>query len=256
MINDTAGISPFQQVAAALRDQITVSVLSPGDRLPSTRELAREYDVALPTAQRAVEELRREGLIETRRGKGSFVRRRPELIRFGLGRYRRGDGTSPLTTESLVSGWNAHIEGSVRTTAADLELATRLHVRVGERLSLAEYRWIGEDDQPVQISTQWEPLSLTGGTSAEVPPTNGTPDVISRFDSIGIRIDRVDEQTRTRMPTATEAERLRITSLVPVFVINRTHWAGATATETARIIIRGDKIVIMSTHIVPNTESR
>jgi GntR family transcriptional regulator len=137
-----------------------------------------------------------------------------------------------------------------------MELAGRLHVRVGTRLSVAEYRWIGEDDQPIQISTQWEPLAVTAGTPAEVPPANGTPDVITRFDAIGVNIDHVDEQIRTRMPMGAEAERLRITGLIPVLVINRTHWAGTTAVETARIIIRGDKIVILSTHTVSNYEGR
>jgi GntR family transcriptional regulator len=57
--------------------QIVLSILSremlPGDRLPSTRELARRFAIHSNTASAAYRELEREGWVEFRHGSGVFV---------------------------------------------------------------------------------------------------------------------------------------------------------------------------------------
>ena len=45
----------------------------PGGRLPAERDLAADYQVAVGTARRAVEELRQRGLVVTLPAKGTFV---------------------------------------------------------------------------------------------------------------------------------------------------------------------------------------
>ncbi|TDE56712.1 GntR family transcriptional regulator [Nonomuraea mesophila] len=65
---------PAQRVVAELRRRITDGVLRPGDRVPSTRQIVRDFGVAMATASRALALLREEGLIVTRPGSGSVVR--------------------------------------------------------------------------------------------------------------------------------------------------------------------------------------
>ena len=65
---------PYVQVADQLRDAITTGRYSPGERLPSHRELAEEYGVALMTMQRALAALADEGHVATYRSRGTFVR--------------------------------------------------------------------------------------------------------------------------------------------------------------------------------------
>ncbi|WP_152365415.1 GntR family transcriptional regulator [Microlunatus speluncae] len=65
---------PSQRIAAALRDKITNGDLQPGDRVPSTRQLVREWGVAMATASRALATLRDEGVVITRPGSGTVVR--------------------------------------------------------------------------------------------------------------------------------------------------------------------------------------
>jgi GntR family transcriptional regulator len=60
------------QVAGFYRDQILDGRLSPGDRLPSMRDIAATSGVAFQTAQRAVDHLRTEGLVRTDPS-GTFV---------------------------------------------------------------------------------------------------------------------------------------------------------------------------------------
>lgn len=49
----------------------------PGDKFPSERDVARRFGVSRPTASRALARLMDEGLIESRRGSGRFVKRPP-----------------------------------------------------------------------------------------------------------------------------------------------------------------------------------
>lgn len=86
-----AGVSesddlPSHRIAAALRQKIVDGQLRPGDRIPSTRRLVREWGVAMATASRALAILRNEGLVTTRTGSGTVVRgghgtARPALTR-------------------------------------------------------------------------------------------------------------------------------------------------------------------------------
>ncbi|WP_083898284.1 GntR family transcriptional regulator, partial [Nocardia vinacea] len=70
--------TPRRQVADLLRAAILTGKLAPGSRIPSGPELAERYNVAKVTAQQAVNELRNEGLVVSRRGSGTYVRERPE----------------------------------------------------------------------------------------------------------------------------------------------------------------------------------
>lgn len=63
----------YLQVMDHIKRAIVSGGLRPGERVESVRALAARYGINLNTMQRACAELEREGLIETRRGVGSFV---------------------------------------------------------------------------------------------------------------------------------------------------------------------------------------
>jgi GntR family transcriptional regulator len=63
----------YVQITDQIAELIRAGRLSPGDRLPSVRELARDLLVSVITTQAAYAELGRRGLIESRRGAGTFV---------------------------------------------------------------------------------------------------------------------------------------------------------------------------------------
>lgn len=65
--------SLHEQVAGGLRRAIAEGRCKPGDRLPAARDLAAQLDVNPNTVLRALRELRDEGLLEFRRGRGVRV---------------------------------------------------------------------------------------------------------------------------------------------------------------------------------------
>ncbi|WP_460801184.1 GntR family transcriptional regulator [Microbacterium sp. GXF6406] len=63
----------FDQVAASVRADILASRLVPGDRLPAAREVADGLDINVHTVLRAYQQLRDEGLVDLRRGRGAVI---------------------------------------------------------------------------------------------------------------------------------------------------------------------------------------
>ncbi len=71
---DFAGAEPlFRQLADQIRAAAARGELRPGERLPSARELADSLNISLHTVLHAYQELRDEGLIELRRGRGAVL---------------------------------------------------------------------------------------------------------------------------------------------------------------------------------------
>lgn len=63
----------YEQIKANFHSLIATGALSPGDKMPSVRELAVELAINPNTIQRAYRELEAEGVISSVPGKGSFV---------------------------------------------------------------------------------------------------------------------------------------------------------------------------------------
>jgi len=72
-IDPRSHIPIYLQIADGIREAVAASVYLPDEPLPSLRALALDVHVNPNTVQRAYEDLARDGLIYSRRGKGMFV---------------------------------------------------------------------------------------------------------------------------------------------------------------------------------------
>ncbi|HWG20161.1 MAG TPA: GntR family transcriptional regulator [Terracidiphilus sp.] len=81
-LNRSGEISLREQLTTQVRLGILCRELKPGERLPSTRELARRFGIHANTASAAYRELEQDGWLEFRHGSGVYVRAtRPALPR-------------------------------------------------------------------------------------------------------------------------------------------------------------------------------
>ncbi|MGX4294755.1 GntR family transcriptional regulator [Bacillus sp. JK62] len=69
----------YLQIADRIYYRLIRSELSPGGKLPSVREMAVQMKVNPNTIQRTYSEMERLGIVETRRGQGTFIAERSDL---------------------------------------------------------------------------------------------------------------------------------------------------------------------------------
>lgn len=72
-IDTQSGVPIYQQVEEQVRRMIAAGTLPAGERLPTVRELASMLVINPNTVARAYQDLEREGVVETRRGLGTFA---------------------------------------------------------------------------------------------------------------------------------------------------------------------------------------
>ncbi|MBP2471564.1 GntR family transcriptional regulator [Crossiella equi] len=74
-IDRRSGVATYLQIVHQTKQALRLGLLGPGDRLPTAREVVEATAVNPNTVLKAYRELEREGLVEARRGLGTFVRR-------------------------------------------------------------------------------------------------------------------------------------------------------------------------------------
>lgn len=100
--------APYQRVVAELRTRILTGELRPGDRVPSVREIARRWGIAIATATKVMASLRDAGLVETKVGAGTVValsrRREPAQERTARERVVLNKGQVLRAAVSVADG--------------------------------------------------------------------------------------------------------------------------------------------------------
>ena len=72
-IDPNSHVPIYLQIADGIRAAVAAGIYRPGEALPSLRAMATAVRVNPNTVQRAYDELSREGLIDSQRGRGLFV---------------------------------------------------------------------------------------------------------------------------------------------------------------------------------------
>jgi len=148
----------YLQIANHIRDQINNGTLRPGDEVPSERQIAADWSVARPTAARALEALRNQGLVESRQGAGTFVKDQPTARR-ARERYVRSRQIGRI----YAPGEYAVIV-SAELVEAPEHVAEALRLASGEQV-IRRQRVTHSEDGPVESSVSW-----LSGELAETAP--------------------------------------------------------------------------------------
>lgn len=85
MLNTKSPIPLYHQLADLLTRQVREGEYQPGDNIPSETRMAKEYGIGRPTVRQAMDLLVRKGLVERKRGSGTYVReQKPSVDLFSL----------------------------------------------------------------------------------------------------------------------------------------------------------------------------
>ena len=72
-IDPKSALPIYRQIIEQIRRSVAAGLLAPGDQLPSVRDLASQLLVNPNTVARVYRDLERDGLLETRRGQGTYI---------------------------------------------------------------------------------------------------------------------------------------------------------------------------------------
>lgn len=232
MIEADPGLPLYRRIQADLRARIQSGELSPGTRLETEQELIARYQVSRATVRQALAGLIAEGLVEIRRGLGTFVRKAALEHRLGgfysYSREIERHGLKPGTQVRSLD-----IEEADDRVAAALEIARGTSVVALRRIRLA-------DDDPIVTETSYLPadrfpdLQLVDFTRHRLYDT-----LRSTF---GVRPTRARETFQPILMTDDEADVLGGDAGTPALLVERTTYDNDGAIiEFCRSILRADR---------------
>ncbi|WP_171048315.1 GntR family transcriptional regulator [Nocardia cyriacigeorgica] len=142
MSETDASLPKYLRIAEDIRGRIERGELGVGDEVESERELAARWSVARPTAAKALNMLRQSGIVESRRGAGTFVARRGLVVR---------EGTMPAWVRSGTPGWARGLSRWAGSGGAGAKGSSRLGLVPLEDVPGAEAGDGGERRTPTVI---------------------------------------------------------------------------------------------------------
>jgi GntR family transcriptional regulator len=215
----------YQQIAGALRASIQAGEYGPGDRLPGENDLMATYEVARMTARQALGVLQSEGLTESRKGAGVFVRDFKPLRRHGIKRLSAqqwGNGQSIWAADIGDRALEVD-QVSVCEESAPERISRVLGLTAGDAVCVRNRRFV-LDGKPVLLATSYLPAELVAGSPITQKDT-GPGGIYARLEELGWKPVHFREEIRSRMPSQDEVSSLQLTSGTPVMLLCRTAFA-------------------------------
>ena len=150
---------PYLQIAGRIRDDILSGRLQEGDAVPSAREIARTWTVAMATATKVLATLRSQGLVRPVRGVGTVV------DRGGLHRSALDRSAASARTGKIYPPGHYAVIRSAGLEPATERAAAALGLEEGAPAIRRLRTTYGPDSRPLSTSTSW----FDGALSAKAP---------------------------------------------------------------------------------------
>jgi GntR family transcriptional regulator len=203
----------YEEIARDLRERIVSGHYRPGTALPLMRDIGAEYNVSDITVRKALAVLTREGLVESRRRSGMFVRSHPDRVRLTVRHRQIERDELGYYSGNEVKHWRAlpHPDGErtrVGTAPVPADVAELLGHTTGEELTVRR-RLVGDPDREEhrQLADSW----VADWITAELPILNGNTGLGGMYDRVEEWAGRPlewREEVSARMPSPEEADAL------------------------------------------------
>jgi len=215
----------YREIAAVLREEIAAGAYPPGGVFPTGPELAARFKVSQGTANLAMNELRSEGHIRTKRGRGTVVNPVPAIRRDAAGRQRPGareaaGSRGAFDAELRAAGLEPRTESEPGRAVPPADVAAVLGIPEGTE-AVYRRRRMYAGSEPVQLATSWLPADIAAGTPIEEPDP-GPGGIYSRLAGLGHAPASYTEEVKVRVPLTAEADQLELDPDHRVYAITRT----------------------------------
>ena len=217
----------YERVRQAIAASIADGTYAPGDRLPSEARLAEDLGVNRLTVRRAIEELARAGVVESRQGSGTYVS--APIVRLPLSQRLASDTLVASLTAQIAEHGYTYEDVLLRATKvntprlnASLELPPGPLWRVDNALVVNGATWTW--------SSNWFPRSLLEDPARDWSTVTG---LYGQLNAILGELVPVWRAISADAATTDDAEILGIRAGSPVLVRD-----GLTATESGEPILR------------------
>ena len=205
-----SGVPAYIRIQGAILKRIEAGQLKPGDAVESERLLAKNYGVSLMTARHALVSLEREGMVERRRGSGTFVA--PPKIHFN----KLMSFSEQLAGRSLSSASRVVY---LKIVDDEHEIAARLSLPSNSRLLKLERIRMGADE-PFALETCYLSADEFSGLSRLAVERGSLFSLLER--EYGVEIAHADEEIDATLPDRTTARLLGIAAEQPLLRIRQT----------------------------------
>jgi GntR family histidine utilization transcriptional repressor len=231
-MSTTMAAPPYATVKRFLKDQLARGRWSPGARMPSEAELVAQFRVSRMTVNRALRELRDEGLVDRVQGVGTFAA--------PLGRVASTLTIRDLHAEIVARGHRHHAEVKVvREERAPAALAAKLGLPEGGRVfhSVIVHH---ENEVPLQCEDRYvNPAAAPGYLGVDFTRTTPTHYLLEVAP-----IWRASYTIEAAAANAEEARLLAIAPGDPCLVIVRRTADGERPITIARLVHPAARYVI------------
>jgi GntR family transcriptional regulator len=232
-VNPEAALPLYAQVESILAASIADGTFPPGSRLPNEEELVERYGVSRTTIRQTIQNLVRRGLIEIRRGKGTFVLQpkiTAELTELsGFVEDMQSLGRQP--TARLI---DKRIVPAGESVARQLAIGIGTNVVRIQRVRLA-------DDVPLSFDETYLPREI--GEKIIENDLETEPIFTLLEQKYNMPLVEAEYKLEAVSADATVARALGIAAGSPIFLIERTSYiAGQQPIDYEKLFYRGDHI--------------
>ena len=203
------------------------------DRFPGEHELVAEYEVSRHTVRDALRRLREEGILDSGRGRGTWVRKpRIEQPLGALYSLFKSVEAMGLEQRSVVRALEVTVDEKV---AERLQRPPSTELVYLERLRLA-------DSEPLALDRTWLPRSIAGPLLDADFSHSGLYDELASLT--GTRLTGGSEVITAAVPTAATRKLLKIPAGTAVMEVQRIGCLRDQPVEWRETLIRGDRFSV------------
>ena len=221
----------YQQMNEILRALLKAGEFAEGDRFLTERQIAERFQVSRPTANKVLAGMVSEGLLEFRKGVGTFIC--PPPLNYDI--------------QTLVSFTQKVIDAGktpatrvlefkrIKASEAEAEVAAKLQVWNQELFAITRLRLA--DRVPVILERRWVSADIfTGLTRKEL---QGSFYDLCR-EKYGLKIAESDQTIRAVALKGQNAKILKMRSGSPALLVSAVGYSGPTAAWWEKTLYRGD----------------